>query len=618
MGGKRLWTLAIVATVAFAPSCTCRGTPGGGVNLAPADGSASATTSDTLGTPPTAPRALVRYDQLGYVSGEKPWVVVIAAERGMPGMRLYDDVASRFIADLPKADDRGRVALGDLGPGRYQLVLDDDARFGPFVVDDEVYAGVLPSVVRFLRAQRCGDTNPLSSRHGPCHLHRSITDGDKKTYSGDAIPVDDGWTGRTVGTSTEGAVDVEGGWHDAGDYVKFVGTTSFTLVCDLMALRDRGAVLASARAGKVRDELRAEMRVGLDWLAKMLGGPELFHQVSGQADHDVPVRSPEDDTKKPVGFWLHRPVFRIGAGKGRNLLGRSAAAFALAAQVFADDLPYAARMLELAQRTYAEASRKDRARPQLSSPPDWYREESAEDDLALAAATLARATPSDTSLRAHAVDLALGLSVGTESVLGWGDVEALALLEAAQLLPEGNGDRKRLSATLIALARPIAATNSTPRGPAQAFRYALASFGNGSIAESLGAAAVCMAARRLGGPSVCTDVARNQLHWLFGQNPFGVSFMVGVGEHFPRDIHHALAQSKHLTLEGAVVGGPTNLKVLREDRTLGGPSKKGNPFARFSTNELFYEDVSSNYVVNEPALDFTAPLVFVLGELLAE
>jgi len=607
-----IWALAIV----IAPSCTC-GRTSGDKGAPPSIDAPSASSARTnLGIAPEAPRALVRHDQLGYVTRENKWVVVVAAERGMPVLRLYDDEGGRFLADLPKADDKGRVALGDLATGRYRIVLDDGARSAPFVVGDDVYAKVLPNVVKFLRVQRCGETSP--SNHAPCHLHASIADKDKKTFSGDAIPVDDGWIGRTVGPSTDNAVDVEGGWHDAGDYVKFVGTTSFVLVLDLMALRDRDAVLASTRAGRVRDDLRAEMRVGLDWLAKMLGGSELYHQVSGSPDHDAPLRAPEDDTKKPLGMWLQRPVFRIGPNKGRNLLGRASAAFSLAAQVFADDAPYAARMLDLARRTYAEASRKERARPQQSSPPDWYREESVEDDLALAAACLARATPSDTKLRAHAFDLALALPSGPEITLGWADVDALAVFEAAQSFPEGSADRKRLAQKLIAIAEPIGATYSAPRGPAQAFRYALPSFGNGSVAESLGAAAVCLAAKRLGGPAVCADVARAQLHWLFGQNPFGISFMVGMGERFPRDIHHSLAQTKHLTLEGAIVGGPTSLRVLHEDRALAALPKKGGAFARFSTSELLYEDVASDYVVNEPAIDFTAPLVFVLAELLGD
>jgi hypothetical protein len=78
-----------------------------------------------------------------------------------------------------------------------------------------------------------------------------------------------------------------------------------------------------------------------------------------------------------------------------------------------------------------------------------------------------------------------------------------------------------------------------------------------------------------------------------------------VGDSFPRNPHHALAQATHRQLDGAIVGGPTALRELRRPGAL----------ARFSTKDLFYEDDADNWIVNEPAIDFTAPLVFVLGEL---
>ena len=39
------------------------------------------------------------------------------------------------------------------------------------------------------------------------------------------------------------------------------------------------------------------------------------------------------------------------------------------------------------------------------------------------------------------------------------------------------------------------------------------------------------------------------------------------------------------------------------------------PFAAWSTDDVLYEDKADDYVCNEPAIDFAAPLVFVLAEL---
>jgi endoglucanase len=100
---------------------------------------------------------------------------------------------------------------------------------------------------------------------------------------------------------------------------------------------------------------------------------------------------------------------------------------------------------------------------------------------------------------------------------------------------------------------------------------------------------------------------------MLGENPFGVSFLVGAGETFPRNIHHSFAQAAHVTIPGAIAGGPTALRVLAGSHLPLPP--KSDPYAAWSTDDLLYEDRTEDYVCNEPAIDFAAALVFTLGEL---
>jgi endoglucanase len=572
----------------------------------------------TLPAPSDAQTYAVRFDQVGYLPTGSKWAVVMSDGQTAPNYRVYDlatGCAALGGAAGPRVLDEkslgGTRLVGDVidlsalrGPGKYLVALEDGSQFGPIVVDATAYKDVLPAMLQFFGAQRCGAVTPAISHHEPCHLYAQVAGG----KSGDGIAVNDGHTAK-VDRQTGPSVDVEGGWHDAGDHIKFLGTTAFVLAVDLLALRDHAGVLAKPEAGRVYERLRAEMRWGLDWVTRMLGGRELYHQVSGERDHDTAWRNPADDGMVPAPGYEQRPVFRFAPGQGGNLLGRAAAALALASQVYRDDPPYASRLLALARHTYAEGVQRPKG--QNPDPAQFYRESTVDDDLALGAAVLAEVT-GETSFRADALARARQLTKVSGSIY-WGDLGTLALLETGLAFPEGSAERSEMAGKLLAAVKDIAATNKNPKGPGAAFRYALERFGNGSIEQSLGAATSCLAARRLDPNNDCVEVAKNQLHWLFGQNPFGVSFMIGLGKSFPKDVHHSAAQSLHFTLTGAIVGGPTTLSQRATDPKTG---PVPNRYDKWSVKELFYEDQQADYVTNEPAIDFTAPLLYVLADLL--
>jgi endoglucanase len=573
--------------------------------------------------PKRSPFAL-RYDQVGYEPGTA-WAVVLGAGQAAPRYRVVDAsgcpvldgvagprvLAATSRAGTPLTGDRIELS-GLRTPGSYTIILDDGSR-APVRIARAPYAAALEPLVSFLRVQRCGRTTAELSHHGACHLHGSLTDADPASHSGDGVAVDDGFTGD-VTAATGPAVDAEGGWHDAGDHIKFVGTAAFTLAVDLAALRDRGPALERVAGAATVAALRTELRWGLDWLAKMVAGPVYYHQVSGQRDHVFGFRDPARDTARPAQGYAHRPVIRLGPGRGANLLGRAAAALATGALVFADDRPYAARLIATARRAYAEAARRPAA--QSPNPSNFYGEGSTRDDLALGAAALARAT-GERTYRDAALAHARALTPDAGAALYWGGVDSLALVETALLFPDDSPERAELAAALTRLAAPIAASATAPRGAGAAFGYALPRFGNGTIEESLGAASVCLAARRIApaAADACLQVARDQLHWLWGANPFGVSFQIGLGTRNPAHPHHSLAATTGLVLAGAIVGGPTSIDVLDGNVPLPPPT---DTYARWSTDALVYADDVESWVVNEPAIDFTAPLVYVVAELAAQ
>jgi hypothetical protein len=549
----------------------------------------------------------IRADQLGYLPGDADrFAVVVSAGRPAPHFRIEahaqvvreGTAGPRVLDTTSRAGTRltgDRIDLAGLPANTYDVVVDDGTR-ATIAIGESVYAHVPELVAQFLTEQRCGPTTKTTSLHDACHLFRSIPG----SHSGDGVAVDDGKPPPYRGAPP---VDVEGGWHDAGDYIKFTGTTAYTLAVELMALRDHPATPGA-------DALRRELKWGLDWLLKMETGHELYHQVGGEGDHDPGWRLPEGDTLKPIEAYDQRPVFRMAPGHGRNILGRSAAAFAFASQVYAKDAAYSARLLEAAKKTYALA--KERPGVQNPDPADFYEEDTGDDDLVFGAAALARVT-GDAAYAKEAYASGVRLHPQPGTPVGWHSVDAVALLEAARAQKTGSPERAELTKKLDALAAPLAATATTPRGPGGAFGSALPEFGNNSIPESVGAAATCLAARRLDGTAGCDVVARRQLHWVFGENPFGVSYLVGAGTAWPQHVHHSFGQAAHVPIPGALAGGPTALHVLQNSKLP--PPPKEDPFSMWSTDDLLYEDRVENYVCNEPAIDFEAALVYTLAEL---
>jgi endoglucanase len=271
-------------------------------------------------------------------------------------------------------------------------------------------------------------------------------------------------------------------------------------------------------------------------------------------------------------------------------------------------------MLDLARVVYTEATK--RPKPQQPDPIDFYFEDTFEDDLALGAATLAQVT-GDAALKAEALTHARAAAAHVGGAIYWGDITPIALMQTGLLYPDGSAERSEMATKLSAMVKDIAASATQPKGAGAAFHYALEAFGNGTCEESLGAAAACLASRRLRSDAgaECAEVARSQLHWLFGQNPFGLSFMIGLGAKYPQHPQYSAASALGFQVTGAIVGGPTSLAVLKSDA----PEVKlltSGPSYQWSTKDLMYEDNVENYVTNEPAIDFEAPLLFTLAELL--
>src|SRR5215470_1662941 len=94
-------------------------------------------------------------------------------------------------------------------------------------------------------------------------------------------------------TPTGAVIDASGGWWDAGDYMKFVQTHSYTVGMMLVGVRDFANQMGG---GSAASNFTAEAKFGLDWLQKMWDDTSktFYYQVAvasgGHAyvgDHDI-------------------------------------------------------------------------------------------------------------------------------------------------------------------------------------------------------------------------------------------------------------------------------------------------------------------------------------------
>jgi endoglucanase len=98
------------------------------------------------------------------------------------------------------------------------------------------------------------------------------------------------------------------------------------------------------------------------------------------------------------------------------------------------------------------------------------------------------------------------------------------------------------------------------------------------------------------------EAALDQLHYMLGRNPFDLALVTGVG---PKPVRHPYHQFSMLLgagepVPGMVVGGANKSSKLR-----------GKTLSDFPAR--CYEDNEKNYFVNETAINYTAPFVFVAG-----
>ncbi|VFQ65852.1 unnamed protein product [Cuscuta campestris] len=353
----------------------------------------------------------------------------------------------------------------------------------------------------------------------------------------------DGWT---VGA------DLTGGYYDAGDNVKFGFPMAFTTTMLAWSVIEFGRYMPPPEM----ENALVAIKWATDYLLKTVSQPNrIFVQVGDPVlDHNCWERPEDMDTA--------RTVYAVDApNPASDVAGETAAALAASSLAFRPSDPaYADTLLSTATRVFTMADTyrgaySDNANIRDGVCPFYCDFDGYQDELLWAAAWLRRATQTDTYLNyLHDNAQTLGATDNIINEFGWDNkYAALNVLVSKEVL-EGNvyslqsyrASADSFMCTLIP-ETPSSHVEYTPGGliyklggsnlqHATLLSLMLLVYASSlersphSTAVSCGGASV--------GPAALRQVAKRQVDYILGDNPKGMSYMVGYSYYFPQRIHH--------------------------------------------------------------------------------
>ncbi|NDC76704.1 MAG: glycoside hydrolase family 9 [Chitinophagia bacterium] len=556
-----------------------------------------------VGYPPGGPKRALLLSK-----GQSRERLLLVSEQGVKirlGMRLSDKApwppfTHCYEVDMDTVSTEGRYRI----EGTSGLLRSPYFRIGR-------YGPIQEDVVRFMQSQRCG-YNPFIDR--VCHPF------DGRSFYG-----------RLPDSSY---VDARGGWHDAGDQLKYLITGSNATARMLMAWEWYGnafgdRVNAWGQAGpNGLSDILDEARWGLDWIHRLHPSPDqLIHQVADDRDHRG-FKMPDNDSSnygwgpnsyRAAYFATGRPQ-----GTGRylseatgvaNVAGRSAAAMAMGHRIWKrlGDAAYSAQCLSDAESLYRMGRQQEGFQQGNSyGAPYRYNERTWADDMEWAAAELYKSTG-----RMEYLQDAIRYAdmVGTDS---WMERDSVAHYEMYPYVNIGHHALWEVADTVVRRRLEGYYRHNLERIREKALRN---DYGVGHLfvwCSNNFAAAVATQAllyERMSGDRRYRGLLQDHVNWLLGLNPWGSSMITGVPEDgdYPVDVHMPFWRLLGKVVKGSLVDGPLAASI--HDRMLQISLSQPDEYAHLQPGHVTYWDDWADYSTNEPTMDGSADLFLILAFL---
>ena len=543
-----------------------------------ASGAVSASESEEL--------SHVRVNQVGYRPEDLKYVMFVDLEADDNKYSIVDSKTNKSVyeGDINKAREASMskellsvAYFTDYKTdGSYKVVTSKGLESCEFVINDNAYDEVLSNAVHMLYMQRCGQE--LTDDYAGEFAHKTCHDTLAKIY----------------GTKDE--KDVTGGWHDAGDYGKYIVPAAKTITDMLLAYEaspgafsdDMNIPESNNGTSDILDEAKYELMWMLKMQDKTTGG--VYHKVSGktfpgtimpEADRDEQIVSPISNTAT----------------------GDFAAVMAYAYMVYQQSDPgFAAQCLDASKVAYEYlVAHKDDSG--FKNPSDIvtgeYPDDECYDELLWASAQLYKATADEKYYEVleetYNSDLKL-TDLGWVNMAGYG---AYAALTDDNMNKEHVSFAKTLKKEFLSQVDELC--ENAKSGPYLITRTEEFEWGSNMGIANEGMIFIMADSISSNKEYVeCADACRS---YLMGVNATDYCFITGTGVKSPMHVHHRPSPSKGKVVAGMLSGGPN--------------SHLEDPYAANVLKDMppakCYADSDQSYSCNEVAIYWNSPLIYILS-----
>lgn len=434
-----------------------------------------------------------------------------------------------------------------------------------FKISEDAYNNLLDDTVKMLYLQRCGcEVIDDTFGHKACHTSLATVYG------------------------TNQKIDVSGGWHDAGDYGRYIVPAAKT-VADLLNAYAANPELYSDKTGIPESgngvpDILDEVRYELEWMKKMQaesGG--VYHKVTCETFPGYIM--PE----KEIAELIVTPVSTTATAD-------FCASMAMAYEYYYDiDRDFAEECLKSAEAAwnFLESNPNFIYVNPSSIVTGAYGDTVDRDERYWAAAQMYRATAGEEYLtKLEGMSVFTGLDWSTV-----GDYGNIAILTMPDI-------DKTLSVYTKAKSSVVAQANSLKsRTASNPYGAAVTKFNWGSNMTIANAGVILGLAYNLTDDSSYLEAADENLNYLLGRNPLGECFVTGYGTVSPQNPHHRPSMAKGQAMKGMLVGG---VNSSLEDSA-------AKAYLKYSPAAKCYVDNGESYSTNEITIYWNSPLTYLLS-----